>query len=184
MRRARDLALTAFAIVLLSACSSGETQVQGGGTVPTGPTATTGPTGATPTGGGFDGPVSLDLTAKENPTGAAMYACDGLEGTWVYEPGTLPVTGVEITIQPSQVDMEGGDGTLVIEGDVTIPGSGGASFVDTVELSIVGSADAPAIESTGVKVKASGLLEGIPIDLAQFFPEKVALPIVPGAPQC
>lgn len=80
--------------------------------------------------------------------------------------------------------MEGGDGTLVIEGDITIPGGGSASFVDTVELHVVGSADAPAMEPTGVKVEASGLLEGSPFDLAQSFPEKVAIPIAPGAARC
>lgn len=177
-----------FAIVLFAACSSGETQVQGGGTSPTGPTATgptaTGPTGETAAGGDFDGPVSLDLTAKQNPTGAAMYSCDGLEGTWEYDPGELSVTGIEITIEPSEADMDGGDGTLVIEGTVAIQGSGSAGFTDTVELRITGTAEAPAMESTGVKVKASGILEGVPIDFAQFFPEKVALPIVAGAAQC
>ena len=186
MRLAR-LAPVACAILLVPACSGGDTQVVGGGTPPTGPTASTGPTGVTSTtatGGEFDGAVSLDLTKQENPTGAAMYACDGIQGTWTYEPGNLPISGVEITIQPSEVDMEGGDGTLVIEGDITIPGAGTASFVDTVELRIGGSADAPAMESTGVKVKASGLLEAFPLDLAQFFPEKVAIPIAPGAARC
>ena len=51
MRRARALAAAApvFAIVLFAACSTGETQVQGGGTSPTGPTET-GPTATGPTG--------------------------------------------------------------------------------------------------------------------------------------
>ena len=65
-----------FVIVLLGACSGGDTEVQGGGTAPAGPTAT-GPTAAGPTGetstGAFDGAVSLDLSARQNPTGAAMY---------------------------------------------------------------------------------------------------------------
>jgi hypothetical protein len=189
VRRARILlpAASVSAIVLLGACSSGDTEVQGGGTAPTGPTATgptaTGPTGETST-GAFDGPVSLDLSAKQNPTGATMYSCDGLEGTWTYEPGELPIQGIEFTLDASQVDMAGGNGTLVITGEITIPGVGGAGFTDTVELSITGTADAPAMQSTGVKVEASGALEGVPIDLAQFFPEKVALPIVTGAPQC
>ena len=186
--RARRLVPVVIAILLFPACSAGETRVEGGGdTGTTGPTATTGPTGATSVtgaGGEFDGPVSLDLTQQENPTGAAVYSCDGVEGTWTYDPGKLPVSTVVITIQPSQVDMDGGDGTLVIEGDITIPGGGTASFVDTVELRLVGSADAPAMQAAGVKVKASGLLEGLPFDLAKFFPEKVAIPIVPGADQC
>ena len=190
MRRARNLvpAVSIFAIVLLGACSSGDTEVEGGGTAPTGPTATgptaTGPSGATSTGGAFDGPVSLDLAARQNPTGAAMYSCDGVEGTWTYEPGELPIQGIEFTLDASQVDMAGGNGTLVITGEITIPGVGGAGFTDTVELSITGTADAPAMQSTGVKVEASGALQGVPIDLAQFWPEKLALPIVTGASQC
>jgi len=40
------------------------------------------------------------------------------------------------------------------------------------------------MQSTGVKVEASGALQGVPIDLAQFWPEKVAIPIVTGASQC
>jgi hypothetical protein len=190
VRRARNLvpAASIFAILLFSACSSGDTEVEGGGTAPTGPTATgptaTGPTGATSTGGAFDGPVSLALSAKQNPTGAAMYSCDGVEGTWTYEPGELPIQGIEFTLDASEVDMSGGDGTLVITGEITISGVGGAGFTDTVELSITGTADAPAMQSTGVKVEASGALQGVPIDLAQFWPEKLALPIVTGASQC
>jgi hypothetical protein len=153
VRRARNLvpAASIFAILLFSACSSGDTEVEGGGTAPTGPTATgptaTGPTGATSTGGAFDGPVSLDLSAKQNPTGASMYSCDGVEGTWTYEPGELPIQGIEFTLDASDVDMSGGDGTLVITGEITIPGVGGAGFTDTVELSITGTADAPAMQS-------------------------------------
>jgi hypothetical protein len=177
----------AFAIVLLGACSGGDTEVQGGGTAPTGPTATgptaTGPTGETST-GAFDGPVSLDLSARQNPTGAAMYSCDGLEGTWTYEPGELPVQGIEFTLDATPVDMAGGSGTLVITGEITIPGAGGAGFTDTVKLSITGTADTPALEATGVKVEASGAIEGFPFDIAEFFPEKVAIPIVAGAEQC
>jgi len=39
-------------------------------------------------------------------------------------------------------------------------------------------------QAAGVKVEATGALQGVPIDLAQFFPDKVALPIVAGAAQC
>lgn len=197
MLRARALALSTFAILLFAACSTGETEVQGGGTPPTGPTGTgstatgataTGPTETGPTGttaeAGLGGAVQLDLSAEQNPTGASMYSCDGVEGTWTYEPGELPIQGIEFTLDASEVDMSGGDGTLVITGEITIPGVGGAGFTDTVELSITGTADAPAMQSTGVKVEASGALQGVPIDLAQFWPEKVALPIVTGASQC
>jgi hypothetical protein len=56
--------------------------------------------------------------------------------------------------------------------------------VDTVELRITGTAEAPAMESTGVRVEASGPLEGVPFDFDEFFPERVAIPIVAGAAQC
>ena len=143
MRVVRALAAPVFAIVLFAACSNGETQVQGGGTSPTGPPDT----GPTATGA----------------TGATMYSCDGVEGTWTYEPGELPIQGIELTLDASEVDMSGGDGTLVIAGEITIPGVGGAGFTDTVELSITGTAGAPAMRSTGVKVEASGALQGVPI---------------------
>jgi hypothetical protein len=48
----------------------------------------------------------------------------------------------------------------------------------------VGTDDAPAIRSTGVKVDASGVVEGFGFDIGQFFPENVEIPIVEGAPQC
>ena len=191
MLRARVLLLACFAILLLGACSSGETDVQGGGTSPTGPTETgptaTGPIGTGPTGttgDGLTGAVQLDLSAKDNPTGATMYSCDGVGGTWLYDPGKLDVQGVEITVDPAEVSMSGGTGTLVITGEVTLPGAGGGGFTDTVKLRITGTADAPAMEASGIKVEATGALQGVPIDLAHFFPEKVAIPIVEGAPKC
>lgn len=192
MLGARALALATFAILLLAACSTGETEVQGGGTSPTGSTETvstaTGPTATGPTGttseAGPGGAVQLDLSAEQNPTGASMYSCDGVEGTWTYDPGTLDVEGVEVTMEPADVNMSGGTGTLVISGQVTLPGAGGAGFTDTVKLRITGTADAPTMEATGVKVEATGALQGVPIDLARFFPEKVAIPIVEGAPNC
>jgi hypothetical protein len=113
-----------------------------------------------------------------------MYSCDGVEGTWTYDPGTLDVEGVEITMEPADVNMSGGTGTLVISGEVTLPGAGDAGFTDTVKLRITGTADAPTMEANGVQVKATGALQGVPIDLAHFFPEKVAIPIVEGAPSC
>ena len=188
MRRARALAAApVFAIMLFAACSSGEPQVQEGGTSPTGPTETgptaTGPTGTTAA-GGLTGAVQLDLSAEQNPTGASMYSCDGVEGTWTYDPGQLDVEGVEITMEPAKVNMSGGTGTLEISGRVTLPGAGGAGFTDTVKLRITGTADAPTMSATGVHVQATGVLQGLPIDLAHFFPEKVAIPIVEGAPKC
>ena len=186
MRRARPLVSSLFGIVLFAACSTGETQV--GGTSPTGPTETgptaAGPTATGPTGTGLSGPVQLDLSAVDNPTGATMFSCDGVEGTWTYDPGKLDVEGVEITMEPAEVNMSGGSGTLEISGQVSIPGAGGAGFTDTVQLRITGTADAPSMEAAGVHVEATGALEGVPIDLAHFFPEKTAIPIVAGAPSC
>jgi hypothetical protein len=193
--RARAFAIATLATLLVAACSTGKTQVQGGGTPPTGP-AETGTTGATATGptetgptgttaeAGLGGAVQLDLSGEENPTGASMYSCDGVEGTWTYDPGTLDVDGVKITMEPADVNMSGGTGTLVISGEVTLPEAGGAGFTDTVKLRITGTVDAPTMEASGVKVKATGALQGLPIDLAHFFPEMVAIPIVEGAPNC
>ena len=191
------LALSTFAILLFASCSTGETEVQGGGTPPTGPTGTgstatgataTGPTETAPTGttaeAGPGGAVQLDLSAEQNPTGASMYSCDGVEGTWTYDPGALAVEGVEITMKPAEVNMSGGTGTLEISGQVTLPGAGGAGFTDTVKVRITGTADAPSMSASGVHVEATGALQGVPLDLAHFFPEKVAIPIVEGAPKC
>jgi hypothetical protein len=183
VRRARVLAIAPLlAMMLVAACSTGETEGQVGGSSPTGPTQT-GATGTTAE-AGLGGAVQLDLSAEENPTGASMYSCDGVEGTWTYDPGTIDVGGVEITMEPADVNMSGGTGTLVISGEVTLPGAGGAGFTDTVKLRITGTADAPTMEASGVKVEATGALQGVPIDLAHFFPEKVAIPIVEGAPNC
>lgn len=194
--RARAFAIATLATLLVAACSTGETEVQGGGTPPTGPAETgstaTGATATGPTEGstgttaetGLGGAVQLDLPEEQNPTGASMYSCDGVQGTWTYDPGTLDVEGVTITMEPADVNMSGGTGTLVVSGEVTLPGAGGAGFTDTVKLRITGTADAPTMETSGVKVKATGALQGVPIDLAHFFPEMVAIPIVEGAPNC
>ena len=76
MRLARNAVPAIVAIVLFAACSSGDSQDQGGGTPATGPTTTgpatettgTGPTATGPTGetagGEFDGPVSVDTGPK------------------------------------------------------------------------------------------------------------------------
>ena len=189
VRNARAV-LAGVALVLLAACG-GDTQVEGGGveTGPTGPTATgptaTGPTAETAETDPFAGPVELDLSQGPNPPGAAFYSCDGLEGTWTYEPGELPVEGVEITMQAEPVDMDGGDGTLVIEGEITLPaGAGSGTFTDTVELEIVGTDDAPAMHATGVKVDATGVVEGFGFNVADFFPNNVEIPIVAGSTHC
>ncbi|MCI0633374.1 MAG: hypothetical protein L0206_05565 [Actinobacteria bacterium] len=145
------------------------------------PDRTPAPTGSTD---GVSGAVSLAIPAEQNPTGAAVYSCDGIEGTWTYEPGELPVQGIEITFVAAPFSMEGGDGTLVIEGTVVIPGAGEATFTDTIDLEIGGTASAPTMTSAGVHVDTSGAIEGLPIDFAQFFPEDTSFPIVPGAERC
>lgn len=180
------------AVLTLTACETGETQVQGGAgttartgpTAPTGTTAQTGPTAPTGSTDGVSGAVSLAIPAEQNPTGAAVYSCDGIEGTWTYEPGELPVQGIEITFVAAPFSVEGGDGTLVIEGTVVIPGAGEATFTDTIDLEIGGTASAPTMTSAGVHVDTSGAIEGLPIDFAQFFPEDTSFPIVPGAERC
>lgn len=194
-RPARAALLTVILSVLLAACSTGSTEVEGvdgeatgGTTAPTAPTGTTaaatGPTATTGVPDGFDGAVSLDIPPGKNPTGAVMYSCDGVEGTWTYEPGELTVQGIEFTTTAGPVDMSGGTGTLVIEGTVTIPGAGEATFTDTIDLEIRGTADAPTMASSGVKVNVSGVLEGIPINFGDFFPENAEFPIEAGAAQC
>ena len=177
------------ALVLLAACG-GDTQVEGGGieTGPTAPTATgptaTGPTAETAETDPFAGPVELDLSARQNPTGAAMYSCDGIEGTWTYDPGELPVQGVDISVEAEPVDMSGGTGTLVITVEVTIPGAGGGTGVSSVDLTVVGTAEAPAIAASGTQVDASGAIEGIGFSFGDFFPENVEIPIVAGSTHC
>jgi hypothetical protein len=89
-----------------------------------------------------------------------------------------------MTMTADPVDMAGGDGTLVIHGEITIPGAGAAGFTDTIELEIRGTPDAPTMVSTGVEVEFSGVVEGIPIEFGDFFPEDVEVPIVAGAPAC
>ena len=190
MRQHARVLIALSAVLALAGCETGETEVQGGATQETGPTAPTGSTatGPTapsgPTGGAFSGAVSLEIPAERNPTGAAVFSCDGIEGTWTYEPGGLPVQGIEITFEAAPFSMEGGDGTLVIDGTVVIPGAGEASFTDTIDLEIAGTDAAPTMTSTGVQVDTSGAIEGFPFDFAQFFPENTSFPIVRGAGQC
>ena len=120
----------------------------------------------------MSGAVQLDLSQVDNSTGATMFSCDGVEGTLDLRPGRLDVEGVEITMEPAEVNMSGGRGPGHLGAKVTLPGAGGAGFTDTVKLRITGTADAPALEAAGVHVEATGALAGRSIDLAQFFPEE------------
>jgi hypothetical protein len=182
--RARAFALATCAILLLAACSTGETQVQGGGTPATGPTASgptaTGPTGET-AGGEFDGPVSVD-TQAQSAAGltAAFYSCDGVNGVWTY---TVQGGPFDFDVDTT-VDMEGGTGTLVISEDFTVEPLGNISFTDTIDLVIAGTADAPAFRATSIDVKIDSAVPGLDQIAKSFFKKNTEVPILAGAKQC
>ena len=192
--RARAFALATFAILLFAACSTGETQVEGGGTPATGPTASgptatgptaTGPTATGPTGetaaGEFDGPVSVD-TQTQSAAGlrAAFYSCDGVNGVWTY---TVQGGPFDFDID-STVDMEGGTGTLVISEDFTVEPLGNISFTDTIDLVIAGTADAPVFRATSIDVKIDSAVPGLDQIAKSFFEKNTEVPILAGAKQC
>ncbi|HEY8116572.1 MAG TPA: fimbrillin family protein [Actinomycetota bacterium] len=186
MLRARAFAL---ATLLFAACSTGETQVEGGGTPATGPTASgptaTGPTATGPTGetaaGEFDGPVSVD-TQAQSVAGltAAFYSCDGVNGVWTY---TVQGGPFDFDVD-STVDMEGGTGTLVISEDFTVEPLGNISFTDTIDLVIAGTADAPVFRATSIDVKIDSAAPGLDQIAKSFFKKNTEVPILAGAKQC
>ena len=185
MRFARNVLPAIVAIVLFAACSSGDTQVESGGTPATGPTATakgptaTGPTGET-AGGEFDGPVSVD-TGAQAAAGltAAFYSCDGVNGVWTYT-----VRGPFDFDVDTTVDMAGGTGTLVISEDFTVEPVGNISFTDTIDLVIAGTADAPAFKATSIDVKIDSAVPGLDQIAKSFFRKNSEVPILAGAEQC
>jgi len=197
VRFARNVVPAIVAIVLLAACSSGDTQDQGGGTPATGPTATgptatgtgTGPTATGPTGetagetagAEFDGPVSVD-TGAQAAAGltAAFYSCDGVNGVWTY---TVKGGPFDFDVDTT-VDMEGGTGTLVISEDFTVDPVGDISFTDTVDLVIAGTADAPAFKATSIDVKIDSAVPGLDQIAKSFFRKNSEVPILAGAEQC
>ena len=197
MRFARNVVPAIVAIVLFAACSSGDTQDQGGGTPATGPTATrptatgtgTGPTATGPTGetagetagAEFDGPVSVD-TGAQAAAGltAAFYSCDGVNGVWTY---TVKGGPFDFDVDTT-VDMEGGTGTLVISEDFTVDPVGDISFTDTVDLVIAGTADAPAFKATSIDVKIDSAVPGLDQIAKSFFRKNSEVPILAGAEQC
>jgi hypothetical protein len=189
VRFARNAVPAIVVIVLFAACSSGDTQVESGGTPATGPTTTgptaTGPTATGPTGetagGEFDGPVSVD-TGAQAAAGltAAFYSCDGVNGVWTYTVRGGPFDfDVDTT-----VDMEGGTGTLVISEDFTVDPVGDISFTDTVDLVIAGTADAPAFKATSIDVKIDSAVPGLDQIAKSFFRKNSEVPILAGAEQC
>jgi len=193
VRFARNVVPAIVAIVLFAACSSGDTQDQGGGMPATGPTATgptatgtgTGPTATGPTGetagGEFDGPVSVD-TGAQAAAGltAAFYSCDGVNGVWTY---TVKGGPFDFDVDTT-VDMEGGTGTLVISEDFTVDPVGDISFTDTVDLVIAGTADAPAFKATSIDVKIDSAVPGLDQIAKSFFRKNSEVPILAGAEQC
>jgi len=189
VRIARNVVPAVVAVALFAACSSGDTRVEGGGTPATGATATgpaaTGPTATGPTGetagGAFDGPVSVD-TQAQSAAGltAAFYSCDGVNGVWTYTVRGGPF-GFDVD---TTVDMEGGTGSLVIGEDFTVEPFGHVSFTDTVDLVIVGTADAPAFKATSIDVKIDSAVPGLDQIARSFFQKDAEVPILPGAEQC
>jgi hypothetical protein len=189
VRFARNVVPAIVAIVLFAACSSGDTQDQGGGTPATGPTTTgttatgttaTGPTAET-AGDEFDGPVSVD-TGAQTAAGltAAFYSCDGVNGVWTY---TVKGGPFDLDVDTT-VDMEGGTGTLVISEDFTVDPIGNISFTDTVDLVIAGTADAPAFKATSIDVKIDSAVPGLDQIAKSFFRKNSEVPILAGAEQC
>jgi hypothetical protein len=184
--RARAFAI--FAFLLFAACSTGDTQVQGGGTSPTGPMGigpiATGPTATGPTASGeFDGPVSVDLLKAGGAAAgieAELYSCDGVEGTWTYTVKGGPLAfDIDTT-----VDMDGGDGTLVINDDIALGGVS-ASFTDTVDIVVAGTPDAPTLKATKIAVHVDSNIPGLTDDLfAGLFRKNEEVPIQAGAAQC
>lgn len=185
MRPSRALVLIGFALALSAACTSGQTQVEGLPEVtetsrPTGPTATgpTAATGATGTGEAF----SLDFTF---PPGSgqisdfAFFTCNGLEGTWRYIFQADFGQGFVFDIN-SEVDMAGGDGTLVFGGQFDVEGLGSISFTDTVELRLIGS---EALEATSVTVEIDSSIPEFG-NFFETFREGESIPIAPGSDRC
>jgi hypothetical protein len=188
MRSARALAFAASAIVLMAACTSGQTQVQGlpDSTGATGTTSRTGPTGPTATGttGAAGGEAfSLDFEFPAEVAGLvsdfAFFTCNGLEGTWHYIFKADFGQGIVFDID-AETDMAGGDGTLVFGGQFDLEGAGSVSFTDTIELRLVGS---DALEATSVRVEVDTNIPGFG-NFFETFREGDVLPIVPGSDRC
>jgi hypothetical protein len=187
MRVARLLLSIGALSMFAAACTTGSTQVQGlptgspdtETTRPTGPTAT-GPTAAT---GATDGAFSLDFEFPPEVSGQvsdfAFFTCNGLEGTWRYIFQADFGQGIVFDID-AEVDMAGGDGTLVFGGQFEIAGAGSISFTDTIDLVLVGD---DTLRSTSVTVEVDSNIPGIE-NFFQTFREGESLPIVPGSDRC
>lgn len=186
----RFLARALMTVLLLAACTTGETQVQGGnGTSATGPTAATGPTSTGPTGAtgstaAAGGPFSVEFPPDVAAVSErAFFTCDGLEGTWTYVFGADFGGGIAMDIETT-VDMEGGDGTLVIGESFEVPGLGTVAFTDTIELVVAGTPEAPTLQATSITVDVEGNIPGLEEIAEAFFTENAEVPVVAGAEQC
>ena len=197
-RFARSVVLATLAVLLLGACTSGSTQVTGGGdetgttgssgstgaTAVSGPTGTTAATGATG-GGELAGPVSVDLSSLETggvPVVRAFFSCEGVLGTWRYIFQADFGQGISFDVDAT-VDMSSGAGRLVFGDTVKIPQVGSIGWEDTVDLEIGGTVDAPTIIGTNATVQLTGDIP-IPVDTFRTFPENTELPIVAGSDRC
>jgi hypothetical protein len=192
MRSARALAFAVSAIVLMAACTSGQTEVQGlpdvtgatGVTSETGPTGATGETAPPQAGEAFSLVFDIPPAAASAISEAAFFTCEGLEGTWRYIFRADFGIGIEMDVDTT-VNMQGGDGRMVFGGEINFEGIGGSvGWEDTVDLAIVGTPDAPAPTATNVKVQLSGNIEGVPVSAFETFQENQELPIVPGSDRC
>jgi len=194
MRRALP-ALALLAALVVGSCSSGSTQVEGLSDGGTGATAETAPTGATATaptgatsltgvGGGFDGPVSIDLGALgAGVTTRAFFSCDGAFGTWRYLIQADFGSGIAFDIDAT-VDMSSGSGTLTFGDEFDLAGAGTIGWQDTVDLEMGGTDEAPTMFASNVKVELTGSIEGFPVDVFETFPENQEFPILEGSDRC
>lgn len=183
MHPARALILLAFPILLTAACTSGTTEVQGlpDTTGATGVTSRTGPTGATGTTASAGDAFSLDL--GEYPaevTDVAFFTCNGLEGTWRYIFKADFGIGIVFDID-SEVDMAGGEGTLVFGGQFDILDVGSATWTDTIDLRLRGS---QAMKVTDAVVDIDTNIPGLTEDVFRTFPTSGTLAIVEGSDRC
>lgn len=188
MRFARALAFLGSAIVLMAACTSGQTEVQGlpdvtGATGVTSRTGPTGPTATGPTGAPGGEAFTLDFAFPAEVSGQisefAFFTCNGLEGTWHYIFKADFGQGIVFDID-AETDMAGGDGTLVFGGQFDVPDLGSVSFTDTVELELVGR---DTLKATSVSVEVDTNIPGFG-NIFETFREGDRLPIVPGSDRC
>ena len=84
------------------------------------------------------------------------------------------------------VDMAGGDGTLVINGEASLLGADlGARLHRHGRLVVAGTTDAPTLKATKTDVHVDSDIPGLTDDLfSGLFTTNEEVPIEAGAPQC